>query len=69
MRTRKVKDVSVSIPDTPTADTGKAKSYTVIGGDTVQSIAVKLGVDWKDLAERNGISSPYLLTVGQKIKL
>lgn len=68
MRTRKAKDVSVSLPDTPTVDEGKTKTYTVKGGDTIQSIAVQLGVSWKDLAERNGISSPYALKIGQKIK-
>lgn len=72
MRRKKV-DVSenepIILPDKATADKGKVKSYTVKTGDTIQSIAVQLGVNWEALAKFNGISSPYALNVGQTLKI
>lgn len=71
MRTKKA-DVStdepIILPDTTTTEAGKTKSYTVKKGDTIQSIASQLGVEWSTLAKNNGISSPYIIKVGQKIK-
>lgn len=43
--------------------------YTVKAGDTLSEIAQKYGVDWKKLAEYNGIKNASLITVGQKIKI
>lgn len=45
-----------------------AKTYTVKSGDTLSGIGAKLGVSWKDIASKNGISSPYTIYPGQKLK-
>lgn len=71
MRTKKVEvstDEPIILPDTTTSEARETKSYTVKKGDTIQSIASQLEVEWKTLAKNNGISSPYILKVGQKIK-
>lgn len=42
--------------------------YTVKKGDTLYSISWRYGMDYKDVARMNGISSPYTIYVGQKIR-
>lgn len=44
------------------------KTYTVKSGDTLSGIGQKLGVNWKDIANKNGISSPYTIYPGQVLK-
>lgn len=44
-------------------------TYTVKSGDTLSGIGAKLGVNWRDIASLNGISSPYTIYVGQKLKI
>ena len=44
------------------------KIYTVVSGDTLSEIGQKLGINWKTIAENNGISSPYTIYPGQKLK-
>ena len=44
------------------------KTYTVKSGDTLSGIGSKLGVNWKDIASKNGISSPYTIYPGQVLK-
>ena len=44
------------------------KPYTVKRGDTLYAIAFRLGVDFRDLAARNGIKAPYTINVGQVIQ-
>lgn len=39
--------------------------YTVIAGDSIDTIAKQLGVDWKALAKTNNIGAPYSLAAGQ----
>lgn len=41
--------------------------YTVVSGDTLSGIGAKLGINWKDIANKNGISSPYTIYPGQKL--
>jgi len=42
--------------------------YVVRRGDTLFAIAFRFGWDWKALAARNGISPPYVIRPGQKIR-
>ncbi|WP_408004311.1 peptidoglycan DD-metalloendopeptidase family protein [Zestomonas carbonaria] len=42
--------------------------YVVQRGDTLYSIAFRYGWDWKALAARNNIASPYTIRVGQVIR-
>lgn len=44
-------------------------SYTVQKGDTLYSIALEHGHDYKDVAEWNGIQAPYTIRIGQVIRL
>lgn len=48
--------------------TSNTRTYTVKSGDTLSEIGQKLGVNWKTIASKNGISSPYTIYVGQKLK-
>ena len=43
--------------------------YVVKPGDTLFSIALDFGVDYKELAAWNGIREPRALTVGQQLRL
>ena len=49
-------------------DGSQYRYYTVRSGDTLSTIAPQLGLSWTDLAAKNGISSPYTIYVGQKLK-
>lgn len=58
----------LTIPTTgATATTGKV--YTVQRGDTLSGIAAKFGTTYVALAQRNGISNPNLIYVGQQIRI
>ena len=46
-----------------------ADSYTVVHGDTLYSIAFRYGLDYRALAEQNGIAPPYNIAVGQTLQL
>jgi lipoprotein NlpD len=43
--------------------------YRVRRGDSLHTIAFKLGMDWRDLAEWNGIRSPYTIYPDQDLRL
>jgi len=45
-----------------------SRTYTVKSGDTLSGIGAKLGVNWKSIADKNGIRSPYTIYPGQKLK-
>ncbi|UCU86569.1 hypothetical protein J3U91_00699 [Oenococcus oeni] len=44
-------------------------TYTVQSGDTLSAIAAKYGTTYQKLASLNGIGSPYLIILGEKLKL
>jgi len=44
------------------------KPYTVKRGDTLYAIAFRLGLDFRELAARNGIKAPYMINVGQVLQ-
>ena len=54
---------------TTTTTTTTANTYTVKSGDALSKIGQATGIDWKKIAELNGIKSPYTIYVGQKLKL
>ncbi|WP_110643833.1 peptidoglycan DD-metalloendopeptidase family protein [Salinicola sp. CPA57] len=58
-----VQDLSVSRNSTTNS------SYTVKSGDTIYGIAWQNRVDFRDLAQLNGISPPYRLEPGQQLRL
>ena len=46
-----------------------ATTYTVRRGDSLYNIALSYGVNWKDVANRNGIHSPYVIYPGQVLTI
>lgn len=44
-------------------------TYTVRSGDCLSEIGAKYGIDWRDIANKNGIRSPYTIYPGQVIRL
>ena len=44
-------------------------SYTVLKGDTLYSIALEHGHDYKDIAAWNNIPAPYIIRIGQVLSL
>jgi len=47
----------------------KGEFYTVKPGDTLYSIALEHGVDYRELALWNGVESPSALRVGQQLRV
>ena len=47
--------------------TPTTRTYTVKSGDTLSGIGAELGVSWKDIANKNGIKSPYTIYPGQRL--
>ena len=43
--------------------------YTVKKGDTLYTIALDHGLDYKELAEWNGVANPNLIKLGQQLRL
>lgn len=46
----------------------RSGEYKVQRGDTLFGIAFRFGWDWKALAAHNGISAPYVIRPGQRIR-
>lgn len=46
-----------------------ARSYTVQKGDTLYSIALDHGLDYKELADWNGIDNPNVILSGRQLRL
>lgn len=44
-------------------------SYTVKKGDTLYALGLEFGFDYKEIARWNDIPPPYVIKVGQKLKL
>jgi lipoprotein NlpD len=53
----------------PAAEAPRAETYTVKRGDTLYSIALDHGMDWREVASLNGIGDPGRLQVGQVLRL
>ena len=56
---------------TSTADSSQTTpaGYRVVRGDTLYSIAFRYGLDWREVANWNGIAPPYTIRVGQNLRL
>jgi len=44
-------------------------TYTVKAGDTLSRIGAALGVRWQDIAALNGLRDPYVIQIGQVLKV
>lgn len=60
--------VSTPVTNSPTV-TVSSNTYVIQKGDTLSKIGKKTGVDWKKIAELNGIKFPYVVRIGQVLKL
>lgn len=47
----------------------RPQTHTVQKGDTLYAIALEYGYDYKELAELNGISPPYVIRIGQQLRV
>ncbi|WP_415882431.1 peptidoglycan DD-metalloendopeptidase family protein [Neptuniibacter sp. QD34_54] len=59
----------VSDRSVPVSAQPQPNQYQVRKGDTLYSIAFRYGMDYRELAKRNGISSNYNIYPGQKLSL
>jgi LysM repeat protein len=53
----------------PLPPAGEVEVYTVQPGDYLASIALRFGLDWRDLAALNDIAYPYVVYNGQVLRL
>ncbi|OAM52667.1 peptidase M23 [Methylovorus sp. MM2] len=47
----------------------RPNSYTVKKGDTLYSIGLEYGYDYKEIAQANNIVAPYIIYIGQQLSL
>jgi lipoprotein NlpD len=52
-----------------TAPESRGDSYVVQRGDTLYSIALAFGQDYRDIARWNGVTDPARLTIGQSLRV
>jgi lipoprotein NlpD len=62
-------DNLVTKPVAPARTPIPGGSYVVVKSDTLYSIAFRKGVDFRDLAQWNGIAAPYTIWPGQRLTL
>lgn len=65
--TNSLKKPSASRPTYKTGD-WRPDTYTVKKGDTLFSIGLEHGYDYKEIAQANNIAAPYNIKVGQSLK-
>ena len=63
-----VEDIEAFIAQLAAADKADV-DYVVVAGDTVSKIAIRYGLDWKELAQYNELANPNLIYVGQTLKI
>ena len=54
-------------PKTSIEKDWRPDSYTVKKGDTLYSIGLEYGYDYKEIAQNNHIQAPYTIRIGQKL--
>lgn len=54
-------------PKTAVEKDWRPDSYTVKKGDTLYSIGLEYGYDYKEIAQNNHIQAPYTIRIGQKL--
>ena len=53
----------------PTSSPVELETYLVKKGDTLFNVSQKYGLSWQTLAQINNLSEPYLLKIGQELKI
>lgn len=60
---------AAAVAPAPRAADGRPEFYTVRKGDTLYSIALDQGLDYKDLTEWNSLDNPNVIRIGQQLRL
>lgn len=60
---------TVKASQTATAKDWRPDTYTVKKGDTLFSIGLEYGLEYKEIAAANNIGEPYPIKIGQKLNL
>ncbi|MCB1735327.1 MAG: peptidoglycan DD-metalloendopeptidase family protein [Gammaproteobacteria bacterium] len=63
------KDAPAPVGELSISSSASQGAHVVQSGDTLYSVAFRYGVDFRDLAEWNGIDDPYTIFVGQNLRL
>lgn len=58
-----------SAPPVQPPSGGAGVFYTVVSGDTLSGIGTRLNIPWTAIASLNGITSPHIIAIGQKLKI
>ena len=53
----------------PTSNQAELETYIVKKGDTLFNVSQKYDISWQTLAQINNLSEPYLLKIGQTLKI
>lgn len=64
-----IPDTNTNTNNSSTTTPSTATTYTVVRGDTLSKIGSKVGIAWQTIAELNGIKPPYIIKIGQVLKL
>lgn len=56
-------------PLTKSSTDWRPDTYTVKKGDTLFSIGLQYGYDYKEIAQLNGLTAPFNIKIGQELKL
>lgn len=61
-------NASATVPKSADKD-WRPEVYTVKKGDTLHSIGLEYGYDYKEIAQTNNIQPPYIIHIGQQLKI
>lgn len=61
-------DYSEAKPNRPSIEDGPVY-YTVVKGDSLSKIGKMYGIKWQNIATLNNIKFPYIIRIGQKIRI
>jgi lipoprotein NlpD len=63
------KSVSAKLVKSATEKDWRPEAYTVKKGDTLYSIGLEFGFDYKEIAQWNNIQPPYVIYIGRQLRL
>jgi lipoprotein NlpD len=62
-----IERLPISKPSKPVDNDWRPDTYTVKKGDTLYSIGLEYGYDYKDIAEANHLQAPYTIYIGKQL--
>lgn len=68
-QTRKAEPAKKPVTAQPAEKDWRPEVYTVKKGDTLHSIGLEYGYDYKEIAQGNNIQPPYIIHIGQQLKI